>query len=159
MPARHAQGRQDHDGRRGHPRDLPPPPPGRPSTVQQTKTYFNNLFFNASRYDLSEVGRVKMNHKLHEEPRRGDGAHLTNDYDIVSTVKYLIELKNGRQGYVDIDHLGNRRVRAVGELMENQYPHRPRAHGALIKEDVGVAGSSRRSCRTTSSTRSRSPRW
>ncbi|MCB9732248.1 MAG: DNA-directed RNA polymerase subunit beta [Deltaproteobacteria bacterium] len=95
--------------------------PGDPSTVQQARTYFQNLFFNASRYDLSEVGRVKMNHKLHAEPQTRD-AILTKE-DIIETVRYLIELRNGKQGYTidDIDHLGNRRVRAVGELMENQY--------------------------------------
>ena len=95
--------------------------PGDPSTVQQARTYFNNLFFNASRYDLSEVGRVKMNHKLHEK-QLTDETILTKE-DIVETVRYLIELRNGRAGYGidDIDHLGNRRVRAVGELMENQY--------------------------------------
>jgi DNA-directed RNA polymerase subunit beta len=95
--------------------------PGDPSTVQQARTYFNNLFFNPSRYDLSEVGRVKLNHKLHSEaPVEG---HVLTKADIVETVRYLIELKNGRSGFKtdDIDHLGNRRVRAVGELMENQY--------------------------------------
>ena len=96
--------------------------PGDPSTVQQARQYFNNLFFNASRYDLSEVGRVKMNHKLHGGPTANTTPILGID-DIVATVRYLIELKNGRGGYTidDIDHLGNRRVRAVGELMENQY--------------------------------------
>ncbi|PKN57225.1 MAG: DNA-directed RNA polymerase subunit beta [Deltaproteobacteria bacterium HGW-Deltaproteobacteria-14] len=95
--------------------------PGDPSTVQQARTYFNNLFFNASRYDLSEVGRVKMNHKLHND-HITDETILTKE-DIVQTVGYLIELRNGRAGFNidDIDHLGNRRVRAVGELMENQY--------------------------------------
>jgi len=95
--------------------------PGDPSTVQQARTYFNNLFFNPSRYDLSEVGRVKMNHKLHREPLTQDTV-LTRE-DIVETVRYLIELRNGKNNFTidDIDHLGNRRVRAVGELMENQY--------------------------------------
>ena len=95
--------------------------PGDPSTVQQAKTYFTNLFFNASRYDLSEVGRVKLNHKLHKGNEVEE--NVMTEPDIVETVRYLIELKNGRTGYTidDIDHLGNRRVRAVGELLENQY--------------------------------------
>jgi DNA-directed RNA polymerase subunit beta len=96
--------------------------PGDPSTAAQARTYFNNLFFNASRYDLSEVGRVKLNHKLHGANPETEETILTKE-DIVETVRYLVELKNGRQSYTidDIDHLGNRRVRAVGELMENQY--------------------------------------
>jgi DNA-directed RNA polymerase subunit beta len=95
--------------------------PGDPSTVQQAKNYFTNLFFNPSRYDLSEVGRVKLNHKLHKEDSISET--VLTKRDILETVRHLIELKNGKQGYAidDIDHLGNRRVRAVGELMENQY--------------------------------------
>jgi len=115
--------------------------PGDPSTVQQARTYFNNLFFNTSRYDLSEVGRVKMNHKLHEgNPDASTNLILTND-DIVATVKYLIELKNGKQGYQidDIDHLGNRRVRAVGELMENQYRIGLVRMERAIKEKMSVS--------------------
>jgi len=94
--------------------------PGDPSTVQQARTYFNNLFFT-TRYDLSEVGRVKLNHKLHRDNAITETV-LTKK-DIVETVRYLIELRNGRGTHTtdDIDHLGNRRVRAVGELMENQY--------------------------------------
>ncbi len=94
--------------------------PGDPSTVQQARTYFNNLFFNPSRYDLSDVGRVKLNHKLHGENVIED--HVLTKADIVEAVRYLIELKNGKGDFTtdDIDHLGNRRVRAVGELMENQ---------------------------------------
>ncbi|MGM0574933.1 MAG: DNA-directed RNA polymerase subunit beta [Myxococcota bacterium] len=97
--------------------------PGDPSTVQQAKNYFDNLFFNPSRYDLSEVGRVKLNHKLHREKEEAPQDTVLTREDIMEAVRYLIELKNGRQGYFidDIDHLGNRRVRAVGELMENQY--------------------------------------
>ena len=80
---------------------------------------FNNLFFNPERYDLSKVGRLKLNYKFKvDEPL--DNCVLTKR-DILETVRYLIELKNGRGSIDDIDHLGNRRVRAVGELMENQY--------------------------------------
>ncbi|MBL8785880.1 MAG: DNA-directed RNA polymerase subunit beta [Deltaproteobacteria bacterium] len=114
--------------------------PGDPSTVQQARQYFNNLFFNASRYDLSEVGRVKMNHKLHDGQSEETGFILTNE-DIVRTVEYLIELKNGKQGYTidDIDHLGNRRVRAVGELMENQYRIGLVRMERAIKEKMSVS--------------------
>jgi DNA-directed RNA polymerase subunit beta len=95
--------------------------PGDPSTVQQARAYFENLFFNASRYDLSEVGRVKINHKLHKEQTNSE--MVLGREDIIEVVRYLLGLRDGRANCVtdDIDHLGNRRVRAVGELMENQY--------------------------------------
>ena len=93
--------------------------PGDPPTVDTARNLFNNLFFNAERYDLSKVGRLKLNYKFKlDEPL--DNCVLTPT-DILETVRYLIELKNGRGSIDDIDHLGNRRVRAVGELMENQY--------------------------------------
>ena len=93
--------------------------PGDPPTIETAQKLFDNLFFNADRYDLSKVGRLKLNYKFKvDEPL--DNCVLT-PRDIVETVRYLIELKNGRGSIDDIDHLGNRRVRAVGELMENQY--------------------------------------
>jgi DNA-directed RNA polymerase subunit beta len=95
--------------------------PGDPSTVQQARTYFENLFFNPSRYDLSEVGRVKLNHKLHRhDPVEGT---VLAQKDLVEVIRYLLALRNSKANFQtdDIDHLGNRRVRAVGELMENQY--------------------------------------
>ncbi len=99
--------------------------PGDPPTHETAKTLFNNLFFNPERYDLSKVGRLKLNYKFYrdvsgEEKPELDLAVLTPQ-DILETVRHLIELKNGRGSVDDIDHLGNRRVRAVGELMENQY--------------------------------------
>ncbi|MFO0694832.1 MAG: DNA-directed RNA polymerase subunit beta [Polyangiales bacterium] len=97
--------------------------PGDPPTLETARTLFNNLFFNPERYDLSQVGRLKLNYKFYKEgEERPDLNHtvLTNT-DILETVRHLIELKNGRGSVDDIDHLGNRRVRAVGELMENQY--------------------------------------
>ena len=99
--------------------------PGDPPTLDTARNLFNNLFFNPERYDLSKVGRLKLNYKFYkdvEEDERPSLDHtvLTNT-DILDTVKNLIELKNGRGSVDDIDHLGNRRVRAVGELMENQY--------------------------------------
>jgi DNA-directed RNA polymerase subunit beta len=93
--------------------------PGDPPTPETAKNLFNNLFFNPERYDLSKVGRLKLNYKFKvDEPL--ENCVLTKR-DILETVRYLIELKNGRGSIDDIDHLGNRRVRAVGELMENQY--------------------------------------
>ncbi len=93
--------------------------PGDPPTLETAQNLFNNLFFNPERYDLSKVGRLKLNYKFKlDEPL--DNTVLTKR-DILETVRYLIDLKNGKGSIDDIDHLGNRRVRAVGELMENQY--------------------------------------
>ena len=106
-------------------RRLRPGDPPRPETAQAT---FKNLFFNGDRYDLSDIGRYKLNHKLYisqgrEAPPMDQGV-LSPD-DIKETVRYLLELRNStdaaRYSIDDIDHLGNRRVRAVGELIENQY--------------------------------------
>jgi len=93
--------------------------PGDPPTVETATTHFNNLFFNAERYDLSRVGRLKLNHKLRLHAPLDQGTLRRED--ILEVVRYLIELKNGNGSIDDIDHLGNRRVRAVGELVENQY--------------------------------------
>src|SRR5450631_2810707 len=93
--------------------------PGDPPTVETAQNLFRNLFFNPERYDLSKVGRLKLNYKFKlDEPL--DNTVLTKR-DILETIRYLIDLKNGKGSIDDIDHLGNRRVRAVGELMENQY--------------------------------------
>ncbi len=93
--------------------------PGDPPTLETAENLFHNLFFNPERYDLSEVGRLKLNHKFgFDEPLRN---HVLTKRDILEVVKYLIELRNGRGSTDDIDHLGNRRVRAVGELLENQF--------------------------------------
>ena len=93
--------------------------PGDPPTPETATTLFNNLFFNAERYDLSKVGRLKLNYKFKIDESL-ENCVLTKR-DILETVRYLIDLKNGKGSIDDIDHLGNRRVRAVGELMENQY--------------------------------------
>lgn len=93
--------------------------PGDPPTLETATTFFNNLFFNAERYDLSRVGRLKLNHKLKLHVPLDQGTLRRED--ILEVVRYLIELKNGNGTIDDIDHLGNRRVRAVGELVENQY--------------------------------------
>ena len=99
--------------------------PGDPPTLDTARNLFNNLFFNPERYDLSQVGRLKLNYKFYrdaeEEERPALNHTVLTNTDVLETVKNLIELKNGRGSVDDIDHLGNRRVRAVGELMENQY--------------------------------------
>jgi DNA-directed RNA polymerase subunit beta len=93
--------------------------PGDPPTVETAQNLFRNLFFNPERYDLSKVGRLKLNYKFKLDEAL-ENTVLTKR-DILETVRYLIDLKNGKGQIDDIDHLGNRRVRAVGELMENQY--------------------------------------
>ncbi|MCY1066839.1 DNA-directed RNA polymerase subunit beta [Nannocystis sp. RBIL2] len=93
--------------------------PGDPPTAETARTLFESLFFKPERYDLSTVGRLKLNHKFGLEESLT--STVLTKRDIMETVKYLVELRNGRGQIDDIDHLGNRRVRAVGELMENQY--------------------------------------
>ncbi|MEA3464954.1 MAG: DNA-directed RNA polymerase subunit beta [Thermodesulfobacteriota bacterium] len=93
--------------------------PGDPPTVRSATTLFEGLFFNSERYDLSVVGRLKLNYKLGLDAPL-EHRTLTRE-DILAVVGYLIELRSGRGTIDDIDHLGNRRVRAVGELLENQY--------------------------------------
>jgi DNA-directed RNA polymerase subunit beta len=93
--------------------------PGEPPTPETAEALFRGLFFDPDRYDLSAVGRVKMNMRLGLEC--DDQMRILRREDIMRTVKILIELKDGRGTIDDIDNLGNRRVRSVGELMENQY--------------------------------------
>ncbi len=93
--------------------------PGEPPTEDAVEALFNGLFFNEDRYDLSNVGRMKFNRRVGRDELTGLMT-LTNE-DIVGVIKILVELRNGRGEVDDIDHLGNRRVRAVGELAENQF--------------------------------------
>ena len=93
--------------------------PGEPPTVEAASALFDTLFFDSERYDLSAVGRVKMNMRLALDAE--DTQRTLRKEDIVSCIKALVDLRDGRGGIDDIDHLGNRRVRSVGELMENQY--------------------------------------
>jgi DNA-directed RNA polymerase subunit beta len=93
--------------------------PGEPPTVEAASALFDQLFFDKERYDLSAVGRVKMNMRLDLD--KPDTQRTLDREDIVACVKALVELRDGRGEIDDIDHLGNRRVRSVGELMENQY--------------------------------------
>ncbi len=93
--------------------------PGEPPTLDTAEAMFESLFFDAERYDLSAVGRVKMNMRL--ELDCPDTIRVLRKEDIVAVLKMLVELRDGRGEIDDIDNLGNRRVRSVGELMENQY--------------------------------------
>src|SRR4051812_10154939 len=117
--------------------------PGDPPTLETAKQLFQNLFFNPERYDLSAVGRLKLNYKFYrdmpEDQKPGLDATVLTPSDIQETVRHLIELKNGRGSVDDIDHLGNRRVRAVGELMENQYRIGLVRMARAIKERMSVS--------------------
>ncbi|HEY5379110.1 MAG TPA: DNA-directed RNA polymerase subunit beta, partial [Pseudolabrys sp.] len=93
--------------------------PGEPPTLETAEILFKGLFFDSERYDLSAVGRVKMNSRL--EQKTEDTIRVLRKEDIIAILKVLVNLKDGRGEIDDIDNLGNRRVRSVGELMENQY--------------------------------------
>ena len=93
--------------------------PGEPPTEDAVKTLFNGLFFSEDRYDLSAVGRMKFNRRVGRTEL--DGASTLSQEDIVAVIRILVELRNGKGEIDDIDHLGNRRVRSVGELAENQF--------------------------------------
>jgi len=93
--------------------------PGEPPTLDTAEAMFKGLFFDSERYDLSTVGRVKMNSRLSFDTP--DSLRTLRKEDILAILKILVDLKDGRGEIDDIDHLGNRRVRSVGELMENQY--------------------------------------
>lgn len=123
-------------------RRLRPGDPPRPETALAT---FKNLFFNGERYDLSDIGRYKINHKLYisqgkEPPPMTQGT--LSESDIKEAVRYLLELRNSsdpvRYSVDDIDHLGNRRVRAVGELIENQYRIGLVRMERAVKERMGM---------------------
>jgi DNA-directed RNA polymerase subunit beta len=93
--------------------------PGEPPTKDSAENLFKNLFFTDERYDLSNVGRMKFNRRLGRQEITGPGT-LTNE-DIIDVLKELINIRNGDGNVDDIDHLGNRRVRSVGEMIENQF--------------------------------------
>jgi DNA-directed RNA polymerase subunit beta len=93
--------------------------PGEPPTKEAAENLFQNLFFNADRYDLSAVGRMKFNRRVGRDTSEGSGV-LDND-DILDVLKTLIDIRNGYGTVDDIDHLGNRRVRSVGEMAENAF--------------------------------------
>ncbi|MDC3016436.1 DNA-directed RNA polymerase subunit beta [Candidatus Pelagibacter sp.] len=92
--------------------------PGEPPTIEIATQIFNNLFFSSDRYDLSDVGRVKMNSRLNLEC--SDKITIIRNDDIIAIIHKMLDLRDGKDEVDDIDHLGNRRVRSVGELVENQ---------------------------------------
>ncbi|MDA9720623.1 DNA-directed RNA polymerase subunit beta [Candidatus Pelagibacter sp.] len=92
--------------------------PGEPPTIEIATQIFNNLFFSSDRYDLSDVGRVKMNSRLNMSC--SDKITILRNDDILAIIKKMLDLRDGKDEIDDIDHLGNRRVRSVGELVENQ---------------------------------------
>lgn len=93
--------------------------PGEPPTLDTAQSMFQSLFFDSERYDLSAVGRVKMNMRLDLDA--ADTVRVLRKEDIIAVIRTLLDLRDGKGEIDDIDHLGNRRVRSVGELMENQY--------------------------------------
>ena len=111
--------------------------PGEPPTINAAKELFNGLFFDAKRYDLSPVGRLKLNKRL------GIDAPLDKrvliDKDIIEIVRYLLALRTGKGEVDDIDHLGNRRIRGVGELLENQFRIGLVRMERTIKEKMSLA--------------------
>src|SRR5918993_1236415 len=111
--------------------------PGEPPTEDAVEALFNRLFYSADTYDLSRVGRMKFNARVGRDTPEG-AMTLSND-DILDVVKILVELRNGRGEVDDIDHLGNRRVRCVGELAENQYRSGLARIEKAVKERLGQA--------------------
>ncbi|MDJ0805758.1 MAG: DNA-directed RNA polymerase subunit beta [Gammaproteobacteria bacterium] len=93
--------------------------PGEPPTKEAAQNLFNNLFFTPDRYDLSAVGRMKFNRRLSRENEEGEG--VLSKEDIIDVLRELIDIRNGNGVVDDIDHLGNRRIRCVGEMAENQF--------------------------------------
>ena len=94
--------------------------PGEPPTKDSAETLFNNLFFNEERYDLSEVGRMKFNRRLKLDTEK-ENPHILDDQDIIEVMKGIVNIRDGHDIVDDIDHLGNRRVRSVGEMTANQF--------------------------------------
>ncbi len=111
--------------------------PGEPPTKEAAENLFNNLFFSIERYDLSAVGRMKFNRRLGREEILGEGV-LSNE-DIVEVLRLLIEIRDGKGSVDDIDHLGNRRVRSVGEMAENQFRVGLIRVERAVKERLSVA--------------------
>jgi len=111
--------------------------PGEPPTEDAVENLFNALFFSEERYNLSVVGRMKFNRRIGSDELTGS-VTLSNE-DIVAVIKIMVELRNGRGEIDDIDHLGNRRVRAVGELAENQFRTGLARVERAVKERLGQA--------------------
>ena len=111
--------------------------PGEPPTEDSVEALFNGLFYSEDRYDLSAVGRMKFNRRIGRDELTG--AMTLSNEDILAVIKILVELRNGRGEVDDIDHLGNRRVRCVGELAENQFRAGLVRVERAVKERLGQA--------------------
>src|SRR5471032_158606 len=111
--------------------------PGEPPTEDSVEALFNGLFYNSDRYDLSAVGRMKFNRRIGRDELTG--AMTLSNEDVLAVIKILVELRNGRGEVDDIDHLGNRRVRCVGELAENQFRAGLVRVERAVKERLGQA--------------------
>ncbi|HBS52175.1 MAG TPA: DNA-directed RNA polymerase subunit beta [Coxiellaceae bacterium] len=113
--------------------------PGEPPTKESADTLFKNLFFSSDRYDLSNVGRMKFNRRLGRPDFEGSGVLVKED--IVDVIKMLVNIRDGKGEVDDIDHLGNRRVRSVGEMVENQFRIGLVRVERVVKERLGLADS------------------
>ena len=111
--------------------------PGEPPTKESAENLFNNLFFSQDRYDLSAVGRMKFNRRLGHQEETGEG--ILSKEDIVGVLKVLIGIRDGKGIVDDIDHLGNRRIRSVGEMAENQFRIGLVRVERAVKERLSVA--------------------
>ena len=111
--------------------------PGEPPTKESAENLFNNLFFSQDRYDLSSVGRMKFNRRLGNQDETGEG--ILSKEDIVGVLKVLIGIRDGKGIVDDIDHLGNRRIRSVGEMAENQFRIGLVRVERAVKERLSVA--------------------
>ena len=110
--------------------------PGEPPSFEVANEIFNKLFFTSERYDLSDVGRVKLNNKL--QLKCNDDVTILRNDDIIAIIKHMLDLKDGKGEVDDIDHLGNRRVRSVGELVENQFRIGVLRMERAIKEKMSI---------------------
>ena len=113
--------------------------PGEPPAKEAAQILFNNLFFNTERYDLSAVGRMKFNRRVRRKEIVGPG--VLSHEDIIDVIKVLIDIRNGKGEVDDIDHLGNRRIRSVGEMVENQFRTGLVRLERAIKERLSLAES------------------
>ena len=113
--------------------------PGEPPTKEAAENLFSNLFFSPERYDLTKVGRMKFNRRLGRKEESGEGT-LSND-DIIDVIKCLLNIRNGKDTVDDIDHLGNRRVRSVGEMTENAFRLGLIRVERAVKERLSIAES------------------
>ncbi|MFT8229795.1 MAG: DNA-directed RNA polymerase subunit beta [Enterobacterales bacterium] len=110
--------------------------PGEPPTNEASENLFKNLFFSTEKYDLSAVGRMKLNKSLSRSEVQGPS--ILNNQDIIDVIKKLINIRNGKESVDDIDHLGNRRVRSVGEMIENQFRIGLTRIEKIVKEKLSI---------------------